>query len=58
MHTSLGGGGGVGRVRAHPPPPPPPPPPPQAQRSTFLFINDLKPIELIVFFNFNSLTVF
>ena len=54
MHTSLGGGGGGatgGRA-------PPPPPPPQAQRSTFLLINDLKPIELIVFFICNSLIVY
>ena len=70
MHTSLGGGvrrvragrggggGGGGGPVAAPPPPPPPPRPPQAQRSTFLLINDLKPIELIVFFICNSLIVY
>ena len=51
MHTSLGGGGGATGALA-------PPPPPQAQRSTFLLINDLKPIELIVFFICNSLIVY
>ena len=36
-------------------PPPPPPPLPQIQRSTFLFIKDLKQNELIVLFYSNSL---
>ena len=34
---------------------PPPPPLPQIQRSTFLFIKDLKQNELIVLFYSNSL---
>ena len=52
MHTSLGGGGGATGALA------PPLPSTTGPEIHFLLINDLKPIELIVFFNCNSLIVY